>query len=115
MNQRRYILALGLIAALTNGAPVMAADVRIATARTPSQSESVGPENTHPLTLGEDQLDQVTAGADDLNVLIHACKGGACFAFLSDGRYIAWYDIWGNNYFVDTGGTVYGDNSPGSK
>lgn len=110
MNHLQQAATLGLISALTSVSPVIAAVAGSALAHRSGSPEPVQTGNTQPMTLGLEQLDQVTAGfTDDLpRTLYQACYEGNCTAYLSDGRYIAWQDESKGSWFRDSSGTTYG-------
>ena len=64
MKQRHYMTTVSLIMALTGLSAVAAADAGIGSGHRRIHSEIVHPENTRPITLSHEQMDQVTAGRD---------------------------------------------------
>jgi hypothetical protein len=116
MKYRPCITSVSLIVALTGLSPVMAADTGIASGHTRIHSEILHPENKRPIKLSHEQMDHVSAGFTDLpKVLYKSCYGGTCAAYLSNGAYISWFNIWGGSSFTDSSGRTVGNSGPGSQ
>ena len=104
MKQRQYIITFSLIVAFTGLSPVMAADAGIAPGHRHIHSTNVPVENTRPITLSHEQMDQVKGG----RILYQVCSNDVCSGYDTErGYYYGYTNQFGpGSSFTDANGTT---------
>jgi len=94
--KRQFIKTLSLIVAISGVSPVMAADAGMASGHT-----LMHPENTRPITLSNEHMDQVKAG----RTMYEVCSGGVCAGYDTErGYYYGYTNLKPGSSFTDAYG-----------